>query len=146
MTTTVRATEAENWRAYAACAEVPGDLFFPVPHTNGWKKQTKQAKAICNHHCPVREQCLSWALDTAQPAGIWGGKSEAERRALRGLPESQTQRCMDRQVWIEKQLEAGVSQRELAARLRVTRATLSRCVTGWETERAATAVGEVRAA
>jgi WhiB family redox-sensing transcriptional regulator len=131
-------TAAENnsgWRESAACASVDADLFFPVPHTNGWKKQTKEAKAVCAA-CPVKQLCLDWALDTAQPAGIWGGKSELERRALRGLPESQKQRCLDRQVWIEKQLAAGVSQRAIAARLRVTRVTLYRAITRFEEERA----------
>jgi WhiB family transcriptional regulator, redox-sensing transcriptional regulator len=31
----------------------------------------------------VIEQCLEWALDTNQDAGVWGGMSEDERRTLR---------------------------------------------------------------
>lgn len=148
MTATTRSVTTDatdtDWRPQAACATVDADLFFPIPHTNGWKKQTKAAKAICAR-CPSRQACLDWALDTAQPAGIWGGKSEQERRVMRGLPESQTQRCLDRQVWIEKQLAAGVSQRAIAARLRVTRVTLYRAIARFEEERA-TAVAEVKAA
>ncbi|KUN86454.1 WhiB family transcriptional regulator [Streptomyces griseoruber] len=33
--------------------------------------------------CPVREQCLDRAMDTDQALGVWGGTTEAERRALR---------------------------------------------------------------
>ena len=143
MTATTRrptTPDAPDWRAQAACASVDAELFFPTAHTNGWRKQTRDAKTICNTICPVREACLEWALDTAQPAGVWGGMSERERRALRGMPESQMQRCLDRQVWIEQQLAAGVSQRDIAPRLRVTRATLSRAVNQFQAERAAQGV------
>jgi hypothetical protein len=30
--------------------------------------------------CPVRQQCLAFALDTRQNHGVWGGMSEEERR------------------------------------------------------------------
>ena len=31
----------------------------------------------------VSELCLKWALETGQDAGVWGGMSEDERRALK---------------------------------------------------------------
>ena len=33
--------------------------------------------------CEVRTECLEWAMVTGQDAGVWGGLSEDERRALR---------------------------------------------------------------
>ena len=33
--------------------------------------------------CPVVEECLAYALETNQEAGVWGGTSEEERRRLR---------------------------------------------------------------
>ncbi|MFI1044224.1 WhiB family transcriptional regulator [Streptomyces griseoruber] len=33
--------------------------------------------------CPVREQCLDRAMNADQALGVWGGTTEAERRALR---------------------------------------------------------------
>ena len=33
--------------------------------------------------CEVIETCLKWALDSGQDAGVWGGLSEDERRALK---------------------------------------------------------------
>ena len=33
--------------------------------------------------CSVREQCLAWALESGQDAGVWGGLSEDERRAMK---------------------------------------------------------------
>ncbi|HLS13993.1 MAG TPA: WhiB family transcriptional regulator, partial [Beutenbergiaceae bacterium] len=31
----------------------------------------------------VVETCLKWALESGQDAGVWGGMSEDERRALK---------------------------------------------------------------
>jgi len=41
-----------------------------------------KANAICAK-CPVRRECLAFALRTDQVHGMWGGMSEQERRALR---------------------------------------------------------------
>lgn len=72
----------DDWRESAACRTVDPDLFFPVGTTGPALPQIEEAKAVCGH-CPVREECLRWALDTGQTIGVWGGMSEAERRALR---------------------------------------------------------------
>lgn len=66
-----------GWRERAACRGLGPDLFFTERGT-----ATKDAKAVCEG-CPVREDCLEFALDTVQLFGVWGGKSEAERRRLR---------------------------------------------------------------
>ncbi|MFD5818567.1 WhiB family transcriptional regulator [Streptomyces sp. NPDC127038] len=71
----------ENWREGASCRTVDPDLFFPIGSTGPAVLQIEEAKAVCAG-CPVREQCLRWALDTGQTVGVWGGTSEAERRAL----------------------------------------------------------------
>ena len=72
----------ENWREHAACRHEDPDLFFPIGTTGPALVQQEQAKAVCRR-CPVREQCLEWALDTGQTIGVWGGTSENERRALK---------------------------------------------------------------
>ena len=33
----------------------------------------EQAKAACND-CPIQRQCLSAALERAEPWGVWGGE------------------------------------------------------------------------
>ncbi|MEU6277041.1 WhiB family transcriptional regulator [Streptomyces populi] len=71
----------ENWRDSASCRTVDPDLFFPIGSTGPALLQIQEAKAVCAG-CPVREECLRWALDTDQTVGVWGGTSEAERRAL----------------------------------------------------------------
>ncbi|MFE6486965.1 WhiB family transcriptional regulator [Streptomyces sp. NPDC057757] len=70
-----------NWRESAACRSVDPDLFFPIGSTGPALFQINGAKAVCQG-CPVREQCLEWALETGQSVGVWGGTSENERRAL----------------------------------------------------------------
>ena len=43
---------------------------------------TDEAKAVCRR-CSVTESCLQWAIESGQDAGVWGGMSEDERRALK---------------------------------------------------------------
>ncbi|MBM7796585.1 WhiB family transcriptional regulator [Pseudoglutamicibacter albus] len=71
-----------SWRDKAACLEKDPDLFFPVGNTGPALLQIEEAKNVCRT-CPVIEQCLSWAMETGQDAGVWGGLSEDERRAMK---------------------------------------------------------------
>lgn len=71
-----------DWRQKAACIGEDPELFFPVGTTGPALEQAERAKAICQR-CDVINECLQWALDTNQDAGVWGGTSEEERRALR---------------------------------------------------------------
>ena len=57
-------------------------LFFPIGNTGPALAQIEDAKAVCRR-CEVIEVCLKWAMDTRQDAGVWGGLSDDERRALR---------------------------------------------------------------
>jgi WhiB family transcriptional regulator, redox-sensing transcriptional regulator len=72
----------DDWRLHAACRDEDPDLFFPIGSTGPALVQTKEAKAVCGT-CPVREQCLDWALDKGQDSGVWGGLDDSERRVLR---------------------------------------------------------------
>jgi WhiB family redox-sensing transcriptional regulator len=71
-----------DWRDQAACRGVDPELFFPVGNAGPALPQIGQAKQVCAG-CPVRTPCLDWVLDSGQEAGVWGGTSEDERRALR---------------------------------------------------------------
>ncbi|MEU0119265.1 WhiB family transcriptional regulator [Streptomyces bobili] len=72
----------DDWRQRAACRQEDPELFFPIGTSGPALLQTEQAKAVCRR-CPVRAQCLEWALETDQSLGVWGGTSETERRALK---------------------------------------------------------------
>ena len=78
----VLAWDSEGWRLRAACGHTDPDLFFPVGSTGDAVAHIEEAKAVCRS-CPVREQCLQFAFETNQEAGIWGGTDEDERRRLR---------------------------------------------------------------
>jgi WhiB family redox-sensing transcriptional regulator len=69
----------QGWRRLAACRDADPELFFPVSASGPSLDQITQAKAICTD-CPVRRQCLVFALNTRQNHGIWGGMTEEERR------------------------------------------------------------------
>lgn len=59
-----------------ACQENP-DWFFSKA-----RQKVARAKAACAH-CPVREACAQYALETGERYGIWGGLDETERKSLR---------------------------------------------------------------
>lgn len=69
----------ESWREAAACAGTTEVNFFPDPADLA---AVSRAKAMCAT-CPVAGECLTWAIETNQTEGIWGGHTPAERRALR---------------------------------------------------------------
>lgn len=69
-----------KWMSMAACTTAGSDntdLFF-----SGWKRDQEKALAIC-HACPVEDVCLQHAVEHGEDEGIWGGTTEAERKALR---------------------------------------------------------------
>ncbi|MEU7647787.1 WhiB family transcriptional regulator [Streptomyces huasconensis] len=72
-----------EWLQRAACVDEDPELFFPVGTTGPALRDLATAKSICAR-CPVRGECLSWALRTGQAAGVWGGTCEEERAVLRG--------------------------------------------------------------
>lgn len=69
----------ESWRDQAACAGSDNDIFFPAGEDD---EIVAPAKAICAA-CPVKDDCLQYALATNQTEGVWGGLSASERRRLR---------------------------------------------------------------
>ncbi|MEV0848279.1 WhiB family transcriptional regulator [Streptomyces sp. NPDC049954] len=70
-----------EWIHHAACIGTDPELFFPVSSEGPGARQREEAKQVCAG-CPVRQQCLEWALESRQRAGIWGGLDERERATL----------------------------------------------------------------
>lgn len=70
-----------HWRDEALCVRHDPELFFPVSDSGPSRLQTERAKDICAS-CPVRVECLEWAIDGAISFGVFGGLSEAERKSL----------------------------------------------------------------
>jgi len=70
-----------TWRAQAACRGLYPDLFYP-PYPETRDQQTRAAQVVCAT-CPVKAQCLAYAVEHNEHDGIWGGTTHAERRRLR---------------------------------------------------------------
>lgn len=69
--------EAEEWQSMAICTQTDPEAFFPERGA-----PAKNAKRVCAD-CPVRQECLEYALENNETHGIWGGLSESQRAALR---------------------------------------------------------------
>ncbi|HEV7524890.1 MAG TPA: WhiB family transcriptional regulator [Acidimicrobiia bacterium] len=69
---------APAWQQFAECVHHSGTVdFFPARG-----ESVRDAKAVCAR-CPVRDECLEFALRLKVAHGVWGGLSERERRTLR---------------------------------------------------------------
>lgn len=73
--------EVNDWRESAACRDQDPELFFPVSEVGPGSEQVQQAKAVCAR-CPVRQECLNYAIDAELAHGIFGGATPRERRWL----------------------------------------------------------------
>lgn len=60
----------------AACLDVDVNTFFAATAS-----ARRRALAVCRG-CPIRIDCLDWAVATDERFGIWGGKTERQRRAI----------------------------------------------------------------
>lgn len=65
------------WMERAVCPQTDPETFYPE---KGYS--TRDGKAVCNS-CPVRLQCLAYALSNDEEFGIWGGLTRPERKAFK---------------------------------------------------------------
>lgn len=65
-----------DWRLSAGCQYTDPDLFHSEDPGQTW-----HAKRVCAS-CPVREECLEYALSAGEKWGVWGGLSERQRQRL----------------------------------------------------------------
>ena len=72
----------DQWQLKASCRGHQALVFFPPSYVERKEERIgreREAKAICRS-CPVREECLGYALRIQEPHGIWGGLNETERK------------------------------------------------------------------
>lgn len=72
-----RSEKAIIWQRNAACVGLDVNDFYPSEKTN----VPKSVRRTCEG-CPVRRECLAYALEYSEPHGVWGGFTPTERRAL----------------------------------------------------------------
>ncbi len=73
-----------GWQHRAACRGADSAWFFaPNYFEKRYQKNAREAKAkaVCAR-CPVRTECLEYALRVGESHGIWGGQNEMERRSM----------------------------------------------------------------
>jgi WhiB family transcriptional regulator, redox-sensing transcriptional regulator len=71
-----------GWQDRALCAQADPEAWFPDRGGS-----TREPKAVCRR-CPVRAQCLDYALENGERYGVWGGLSEQQRRPLLAAREA----------------------------------------------------------
>lgn len=65
-----------SWQDRGLCAQTDPEAFFPEKGGSA-----RPAKEVCRS-CEVRAECLEYALVHDERFGVWGGKTERERRKL----------------------------------------------------------------
>lgn len=69
--------ESDNeWMALGTCRNHAPEVFFPSDGVG-----VEIAKRICAD-CPVRSECLEYALENRIDHGVWGATSERQRRRI----------------------------------------------------------------
>lgn len=64
------------WMGGANCATTDPELFFPRSGDS-----LTAVRRVCAN-CPVKQACLDYAIKNSVQAGIWGGRTLKERRAI----------------------------------------------------------------
>ena len=90
-----------SWMSEGLCADRDSAVFFPE-RGETWK--VVAAKRVCMTPCPVRDECLAFALDNHEQFGVWGGATVMERRKLRkernaGMVAEGLKRCARCRAW-----------------------------------------------
>jgi WhiB family transcriptional regulator, redox-sensing transcriptional regulator len=69
-----------HWRSRAVCGGARAWLLFDPDAETERERQIREckAKAVCAA-CPVRAQCLDYALEHHMRYDVWGGLNEHER-------------------------------------------------------------------
>lgn len=81
-----------EWQAEAACRGMNPDIFFW-----GGAKMTDdrtQANQTCAR-CPVRRECLDFAMDNNIHDGTWGGVNEMDRARMRRQRQKRAREMAD---------------------------------------------------
>jgi WhiB family redox-sensing transcriptional regulator len=85
----VRAEDTRNgvWRLLAACDPLTGiaraaGRFIPHGFLSESLDRQREAALFCHSVCPVRLECLAFAMETGDENYVYGGTTETERRHL----------------------------------------------------------------
>jgi WhiB family redox-sensing transcriptional regulator len=91
----VRSAHDTTWQDRALCFGDEPDLYYPEgdsfaeipPAPEVVQARADAAKDVCSR-CPVRAECLAFALANGEEFGVWGGMEPDERFALLHLTQT----------------------------------------------------------
>lgn len=83
----------DDWRERAGCLGYDPEWWFPSGKIYS-PADTAAAVDICDNLCPVRRECLDFAIHNGIGHGIYGGKTPEERDKIK--------RRRRRQRWIPR--------------------------------------------
>jgi len=78
------AADEPSWQDAALCAQTDPEAFFVEKGGS-----VRPAKKVCAA-CPVRIDCLEFALEIRAPFGVWGGTTERQRRVILAARERES--------------------------------------------------------
>jgi len=78
-----------SWIERAACKGEPTDLFFLDKEDQASNiLKLKAIKTLCGG-CPVKKECLTYAVDNHITYGVWGGYTGTQRRRFKRVRRKQ---------------------------------------------------------
>ena len=111
-----------EFRQHGVCAQTDPEAFYPADG-----QSATGAVRVCQA-CPVRAECLEYALRHDERFGVWGGMTEQQRRRLRrhrGLPSRAARDRADKQATARRMFAAGRSKSEIGRLLGLSGTTLN---------------------
>jgi WhiB family redox-sensing transcriptional regulator len=110
----------QYWRLEAACRDAEDPDVF---HSSN-AMESRNIRKVCAT-CPVRQECLDYALRTEQRFGTYGGTTGTERSRMLG---KRVHRPIqeDRLVASDLLMKQGYSLADIAARMGISKETLER--------------------
>lgn len=71
-----------SWQGHAACRGLPQDWFFLQKGDSQDEEKKLPGLDVCRD-CPVKVDCLRFAIRSKSHHGIWGGKTTEQRKKVR---------------------------------------------------------------
>lgn len=98
---------SQSWRDNAKCVGLDTQAFYPVRDKDTYTGIAKYSKGVCKGKdgkapCPVRKQCLLYAILLNEEHGIWGTCSHRERNAIERKAAKKNQPVAE---WIEEHIQ-----------------------------------------
>lgn len=96
-----------DWHTWALCGGMSFAAFFGAASDERptmKRSEVAYARSICAG-CPVKRDCLDWALDNGEAFGVWGGTSGRQRGRMRAQMKAGLTQETIVEEWLARWLE-----------------------------------------